>query len=163
MLTVRRIEKGESRLYKKLRLKSLENSPGAFGSTYSSALKRSPESWVEQADGGSHGHDRAIFFAFINDHAVGLAAIYRLETPVDVGELMQVWITPVVRRQGIAKTLLDTVLQWASENGYRAVTAGIMAGNEGAMTFYQNYGFIPEPGIELNCPGDAAVLIRDLK
>jgi len=30
------------------------------------------------------------------------------------------------------------------------------------MNFYQNYGFTPETGIVLNCPGDAAVLIKDV-
>lgn len=162
MLIIRRIRPGESELYKKLRLKSLRDSPAAFGSTYKSALKRSPESWTKQTDESSQGSDRATFLAFKDSQAVGLAAIYRLESPVDVGELMQVWTTPEIRRQGVALALLDTTMAWASENNFRAVTAGIMAGNAGAMTFYQKYGFTPEPGIELNCPGDAAVLIKEV-
>ena len=161
MLTARRIKQGECELYKKLRLKSLQDSPGAFGSTYESALKRSPESWIEQTDGCSRGSNRATFLAFKDDRPVGLATVYRLESPADVVELMQFWIAPEFRRKGAAVVLLDNAMEWASKNNFRAVTAGIMTGNAGAMSFYQKYGFTPESGIVLNCPGDAAVLIKE--
>jgi GNAT superfamily N-acetyltransferase len=162
VLTVRRIRQGESKLYKKLRLKSLRDSPGAFGSTYESALKRIPESWTEQADGSSRGSDRATLLAFVDDRPAGLAALYRLDSPADVGELVQVWVPPEFRRQGVAVALMDNIFIWATKNNFRAIAAGIMADNAGAMNFYQNYGFTPETGIVLNCPGDAAVLIKDV-
>ncbi len=162
MLTIRRIRQGESELYKTLRLQSLQDSPAAFGSTYESALKRSPESWIDQADGSSQGSNRATFLAFQDGQAAGLAAVYRLASPANVGELIQVWIPPEFRRKGVAIALLDYAVDWASRNKFRAVTAGIMAGNAGAMSFYQKYGFTPESGIVLNCPGDAAVLIKDV-
>ena len=163
MLTVRRIKRGESELYKELRLRSLRDAPEAFGSTHESALKRGPASWIEQADGSSHGSDRSTFLAFIDDQAAGLAAVYRLEAPGDVGELIQVWVAPEYRRRGVALALLEAAMKWASENNFRAVTAGIMAGNAGAMTFYQKNIFPPESGITLDCPGDAAVLIKEVK
>ena len=163
MLSVRRIRQGEGELYKKLRLKSLQDSPGAFGSTYKSELTRSPESWTEQADGGSRGQKQAIFIAFMDDQPVGLAALYRLDSAQDVGELMQVWVSPEFRRRGVAVVLTDNIFSWAANNKFRAVTAGIMAGNTEAMTFYQKYGFIPESDIILNCPGDAAVFIKDVR
>ncbi len=163
MLTIRRIRKDESELFKSLRLRGLKESPTAFGSTYESAINRSPESWIEQAGGSSQGSGRATFLAFKDDLAVGLAAIYRLAFPIDVGELVQFWVAPETRRQGVAVALLDSVLEWASANDFRAVSAGIMAGNAKAMKFYTKYGFIPEAGIVLNCPDDAAVLIKEVK
>lgn len=163
MLSVRRIRTGEYQQYKKIRLESLKESPGAYGSTYESSMKRSEQSWVEQADGGSKGSDQAIFFALWNGQPAGLATLYRLESHREVGELNQVWVLPKIRRQGVAKVLMDVIIDWAAKNNFKAVTAGIMSGNVSAMKFYQAYGFVPETGILLNCPGDAAVLIKDLE
>ena len=163
MLTIRRIKHGESQCYRELRLKSLQESPSAFGSTYADALTRSPESWVEQADGSVSSHDRATFIAFWSEAPIGLAALYRMEAYPDIGELIQVWIDPEFRKKGVASALMDAVFVWAGANGFKQISAGIMAGNAGAMKFYQRYGFVTETGIILNCPGDAAVLIKDVK
>jgi len=163
MYSYRRIKRGEFNLYKSIRLESLKDSPGAFGSTFESSAARSQQSWVEQADGGSRGSDRAIFFALNDEHVVGLAALYRLDSRKNTAELMQVWVRPEHRRKGVVIALMDFMFEWALKNEISAIVAGIMSDNAGAMRFYQKQGFEPVSGIVLDCPGDAAVLIKDLK
>jgi hypothetical protein len=50
MITIRRIRPGEGRLFREMRLKSLEESPSAFSTTFQYAVERTLESWREQAD-----------------------------------------------------------------------------------------------------------------
>ena len=72
MRSIRRINKGESALYKQLRLASLKDAPEAFSTTYESAAQRSPESWAAQADASAEGSNRFTFFALIAEEAAGL-------------------------------------------------------------------------------------------
>jgi len=75
MRAIRRIQIGEADLFKQMRLASLRDAPYAFSSTYESALRRSAESWREQADNTAQGSDRATFIAFSDDAPIGIAAL----------------------------------------------------------------------------------------
>ena len=141
MKTIRRIQIGEAGLFKQIRLASLRDAPYAFSSTYDSALHRSDDSWREQADSTAQGPDRATFIAFSDNLTVGIAALYRLESDVDVGELLQVWVAPEYRGSGIAWDLMNTLFKWAGENNFRTVIAKITDGNARALKFYIKYGF----------------------
>jgi len=141
MISVRRLRIGEGELYKQIRLASLQESPYAFSSTYASALKRSPESWSEQADNSAGGPDRATFIAFSGDSPIGLAALYRDKEGADTGEVLQVWVSPEYRGKGVAVSIMDALFRWARENGFRRVKAGINPGNIRAVRFYLKYGF----------------------
>ena len=104
MITTRRIQSGETELFKKMRLLSLQDAPYAFSSNYESALHRTDESWCEQAERSAQGMDRATFISFSDEEPVGMAALYRLENQADVGELLQVWIVPEYRGKKVART-----------------------------------------------------------
>ena len=108
MILVRRIQIGEGELFKLMRLTALYESPSAFASTYEAALRHSPESWSEQADSTARGSDRATFIAFSDDSPIGIAALYRTEEN-DVGELLQMWVSPEYRGKRVARNLMDPV------------------------------------------------------
>jgi ribosomal protein S18 acetylase RimI-like enzyme len=157
---VRRIRTGESELFKQMRLASLRESPFAFGSTYESAVQRRPESWAEQADGTARGSDRSTFIAFCGEAPTGIAALYRIGEGSDVGELLQVWVSPEHRSQGVAVDLMDAVFQWAGENGFRTVVACVRQENARALRFYQEYGFAPANSASGGGPDDLVVLAK---
>ena len=163
MITVRRIRIGEGELFRQMRLTSLRESPSAFGSTYESALQRSPESWSEQADSTAHGSDRSTFIAFSGDSPIGIAALYRNGEGTDVGELLQVWVSPEYRSQGAAIDLMDAVFQWAGENDLRTVVATVAKGNARALRFYRKYGFKPANRASLDGPDDSVVLMKEVE
>ena len=75
-----------------MRLKSLQESPSAFSTTYQSAIERTAESWREQADRSAKGTDRCTFFAFTGSSPVGIAAVYINASKKDEGEIVQVWV-----------------------------------------------------------------------
>ncbi len=160
MITVRRLRLGEGELFKQMRLISLGKSPSAFSSTYKSALKRTPESWREQADKSAEGPDRATFLLFSEDAPIGIAALYRDLINIDTGELIQVWISPEYRGTGAAETLMEAVFVWARANGFRRILAGINQGNVRALRFYQRLGF--ELAEVMKEDGTGGFLVKDV-
>jgi RimJ/RimL family protein N-acetyltransferase len=159
MITIRRLKVGESGLFKQMRLASLREAPYAFSSTYESALRRSDESWREQADHSAQGSDRATFIVFSDNVPIGLAAIYRSSNNTKSGEIIQVWISPENRGKHISIELLDQVFKWAKENMFQEIEAKIIQGNDRALRFYQKYGF-KVFRTENNSGADEVVLIR---
>ncbi len=161
MASVRRIRAGEWQLFKRIRLASLRESPSAFGATYESARLRTDAGWAEQADGTAQGSDRATFIAFSGAWPVAIAALYRTQHDPRAGELLQVWVSPERRGQGVAGELLDAVFEWAGENGFQTVVAAVARDNETALSFYRKYGFVPSNGFALDHdPGKTVVLSK---
>jgi ribosomal protein S18 acetylase RimI-like enzyme len=70
-----------------------------------------------------------------------MAALYRYKDKVDVGELLQVWISPEHRGTKVVWSLMDEIFKWAGENNFSRVIAGVTKGNDRAIRFYMNYGF----------------------
>lgn len=141
VITIRRLRPGEVDLFRELRLTALHDAPYAFPSTYEVALNRSAESWREQAERTTQGTDRATFIAFSEDIPIGMTALYRSEDNIDVGELLQVWVSPEHRGTQLAWDLMDAIFEWARENSFRKVIAGVTKGNGRALKFYIKYGF----------------------
>ena len=141
MITIRRIQMGETELYKQIRLASLKEAPYAFETTYESAVRRSEETWRERAESGAQGNDGATFLAFSEDRPVGIAAVFRSQGQIDMAELMQVWVHPDFRGSGTAWDLMDAIFRWAKENNFRKIIAGVTNENPGALRFYTRYGF----------------------
>lgn len=141
MTTVRRIQIGETELYKQIRLASLKEAPYAFETPYESAVQRSEETWRERAESGAQRNDGATFLAFSEDRPVGIAAIFRSQGQIEMAELMQVWVHPDFRGSGTAWDLMDAIFRWAKENNVRKIIAGVTNANPGALKFYTRYGF----------------------
>jgi ribosomal protein S18 acetylase RimI-like enzyme len=161
MRSIRRINKGESALYKQLRLASLKDAPEAFSTTYESAAQRSPESWAAQADASAEGSNRFTFFALIAEEATGLAALYRDADGSAQGEIFQVWVSPVFRGTGLAGELVDFILRYAKNHGFNKIRAEVMASNGRALRFYEKHGFkiVDSPATHSDC---SVVLSREL-
>jgi RimJ/RimL family protein N-acetyltransferase len=162
VITIRRLKIGEVDLFKQLRLTSLQDAPYAFPSTYDDALQRSAESWREQAERTAQGTDRATFIAFSDDIPIGMAALYRRDDPVDAGELLQVWVSPEYRATRVPWDLMDAIFEWASENNFRRIIAGVTKVNARARKFYINYGFSMLDESSAN-DSEGAYLVKEVK
>ena len=162
MTAIRRIQIGEADLFKRMRLASLRDAPYAFSSTYESALRRSAESWREQADSTAQGADRATFIVFSYDAPIGIAALYRHPSQTDVGEVIQVWVAPEYRGKRVAWDLMDAIFEWAGDNSFRTITATITKGNTRALRFYRKYGFALADETSLD-GSDGVVLVREVE
>jgi GNAT superfamily N-acetyltransferase len=141
VITVKRIQLGEIELYKQIRLASLKDAPYAFESTYESAVQRNDETWGERAQSGAQGNDGATFLAFSDDRPIGMAALFRSQGQMDLGELMQVWVSPDYRGSRAAWDLMDGIFHWAKDHNFRRIIAGVTNVNPRAIAFYNRYGF----------------------
>jgi ribosomal protein S18 acetylase RimI-like enzyme len=94
---------------------------------------------------------------------LGIAALYRNGEGTDVGELLQVWVSPEYRSQGVAIALMDAVFQWAGENGFRTVIATVTKGNLRALRLYQKYGFEPASEALLDSLDESIVLMKAVR
>ena len=141
LITVKRIQDGELELYKQIRLASLKDAPYAFETTYESALQRTDEMWRERVINTVQGTDEAIFFAFSDDLAIGIAALIRMKGQAEAGVLMQVWASPDHRGTSVAWDLMDAIFHWAGENNFHRIIAGVTNLNARALRFYTRYGF----------------------
>jgi len=145
VIEIRRIRLGEGALFREIRLAALLDSPAAFGSTYEGALERSGESWSAQADSTATGDQRCTYLAFAGGLPVGITALYRDATEPSRGELIQVWVAPTHRRQGLAAELMSVALSWAGAHGVATVLAGVAQTNLPVIAFYEKHGFVKPP------------------
>ena len=140
MITCRRATKSDVALFREVRLKALQESPEAFGSTYESAVQRDQGSWEEQLWTTTDGGDRNTQFAFEDDQCVGLAALYR-EPDAHSGDVLMMWVDSKFRGTTAATSLVDNLLSWAKESGISTVSLVVTDTNARAIKFYENQGF----------------------
>ena len=62
----------------------------------------------------------------------------------DEGEIQRIAVWPQYRRQGIARKLMDAMVNYARRRGVLAVALEVRESNEGARKLYDSYGFKQE-------------------
>jgi ribosomal protein S18 acetylase RimI-like enzyme len=131
---VRRLQPAEWAAYREVRRSALRDAPWAFGSTLAEADRLSEADWRQRLT------DRAIFVARVRGLSVGLVAGVAAETP-DAAELISLWVDPDWRGRGIGDQLVSTVIDWATEHGFRTIQLWVAEGNQAAERLYSRHGF----------------------
>ena len=133
MTEVRRLDPDDWRVWRDLRLRSLADSPDAFGSTLEREEAFTEEDWRERVQSMA-------VVAFVEGTPSALGGGYRVR-PGWV-QVVAMWTEPAHRRRGLARLVLDTVVRTArSEN--RRLVLDVAHGNSAARTTYEHYGFVP--------------------
>jgi ribosomal protein S18 acetylase RimI-like enzyme len=135
---VRRIRSEEWRALRDLRLSALAGAPQAFGTTLATARQRTDADWQDTARRGE-GTDAWVTFVAEQDGAlVGMASGIRENA---VYELIQMWVEPRARRNGVGTDLAEAVVGWARECGAEFVRLAVNADEPGAVALYRSLGF----------------------
>ena len=71
---IRQLAKDDWELYKNLRLRSLQESPEAFGSTYERESEFTDERWRDRVDANGGVHQTLPLVAEIDEQAIGIAS-----------------------------------------------------------------------------------------
>jgi ribosomal protein S18 acetylase RimI-like enzyme len=118
-----------------LRLAALQDSPGAFASTYAREAGRTEEEWRDWVG-------RCAFFAAGTD---GIAAciVEQDGEHAGWGHLVSMWVAPTARRTGVGSALIEHVLAYAREQSYDGVLLWVADPNTGARALYERHGFAP--------------------
>ena len=141
---VRRFAPEEWPTYRALRLRSLADSPDAFGRTLAEEETRSNDDWAERLRSGCESGTDLPLLAVAGSLPVGLAW-GRFSDPANSkkAHLFQMWVDPHFRRRGVGRALLDAVVHWAQDSGADCLMLGVTCDTP-AMRLYEKRGFIPD-------------------
>ncbi len=141
VIEIKRIAPSDWKMLRDVRLRALQDSPDAFGSSYEREAGRPHEAWRLWAGRASDGNRDAMFVAADADAEVGVAGAYTPEGHENERHIISMWVAPEYRGRGIGRHLLDAVVQWAWGSGAQRVTLWVVDGNDGAAELYLKYGF----------------------
>jgi GNAT superfamily N-acetyltransferase len=120
-----------------IRLRALQNSPDAFGTTYDEASVYADDIWAKQVT------ELPTFVAIDNGRDVGMVRCARDRHRPDTLSLISLWVAPEVRRRHVGATLIDLVVAWARSNGVSRLLLDVADLNAPAVTLYAAKGFEP--------------------
>jgi ribosomal protein S18 acetylase RimI-like enzyme len=142
-LKVRKLTSKDWKLYKTIRLRSLEESPTSFSSTYESEKEFSKGRWIERISATNKAHQSHPIVAEVSGKAVGVAAGVIHTELDDRAKIYQMWVEPEFRNRGIGKLLLGNIVAWAKELGVSAIELDVTTSNVAAVNLYKVTGFSP--------------------
>lgn len=139
---IRTICDDEWREYRAIRLRALEDSPDAFGSTLERELGFPDSAWKSRLRQASPETDLPVI-AVVGGAFAGLAW-GRIEPPgADVVHLYQMWVEPESRGAGIGRALVATVIEWARARDANSILLDVTCGDRPARRLYESMGFQP--------------------
>ena len=140
-ISVRNFEPVDWPIYKALRLRSLEDSPSAFGSTLDLELERSDAAWTERLqNAASSGRDCALVAEAAGTPSGLIWAKVDANEPGTVN-IFQMWVAPEARSRGVGDALLQAAIHWARQHGAHFAKLGATCGDTPAVRLYQRAGF----------------------
>lgn len=122
-----------------IRLRSLEDTPDAFGSTHEREAAFGQLEWVAWIEGWE-GATNVMYLADANGALVGMTVGSREGSELDA-HLYAMWVEPAWRTRGVGSRLVREVLAWARSWGSRSVILGVTENNDEAARFYEHMGF----------------------
>jgi GNAT superfamily N-acetyltransferase len=142
-MEIRRIRADEGLRLRDIRLRSLADSPMAYGSTLAREEAYLEAVWHERAENGAAG-DKSVTFVAEDGHclvamATGLAPDrdHHAAGPMMVG----VFVAGTARRQDVGVQLVDKVIEWTRARGWARLLVWITSGNAPALGLYRRCGF----------------------
>lgn len=131
------LTEGEWFRLRDVRLTALSESPGTFLSSYERELTYGEDEWRTEFSRGEWT------IAVVHGHAVGLlGATQEVDTPSNERYLEYMWVSPELRRSGVASTLIRTVLSQLLSSGIITAWLWILDSNEPARQLYERSGFV---------------------
>ncbi|MFD6162835.1 GNAT family N-acetyltransferase [Nocardia sp. NPDC060256] len=134
-IDIRLLTADEWDVFRRIRLRTLTDSPQFFGSTLAEAQARTEADWRAALA------NRAQFIASAEGAELGTVA--GMPDPERGGvHLISMWVAPEARGTGVADLLVRTVLDWAVAGGHTAVWLEFAEGNAVAERLYLRNGFV---------------------
>jgi ribosomal protein S18 acetylase RimI-like enzyme len=143
-------------VFKETRLRALQDTPNAFGSTYTRESQLSDDEWKGRAIRWS-GESGIGFLAFDDGTACGIAGSFLHPDDPSHAQLISMWTAPSYRQRGIGRMLIDEVVAWARLRGATLLDLFVVSGNESAERFYERLGFV-RTGCSQPWPNDPAIV-----
>ena len=129
--------------FREVRLRSLLDSPDAFGSTYGEESSQTERAWRDWTAGRWRGGTAVVLAVRGGDGAVvGTATGAEFDAEPGVAHLYAMWVAPDARGAGVGRGLVDAVVAWARDRGCGRLVLSVTETNETARGFYEACGFV---------------------
>ena len=134
MTVVRELTADDWAIWRDVRLRSLLDSPTAFGSTYERELEFTEVTWRERLG----DPDAVSVLAWQDDAPVGIGAGFQ-DLPGYL-HVVAMWVAPHARGRGVAHLTLDALRSWAEQRRL-LLHLDVQSANHAARRAYETYGF----------------------
>jgi len=132
--TLTQLGEDDRRRWREVRLATLTDSPGAFGSAVVDEQAIAEGGWRELV------RNSAVFVAMSGDGVAGaVAGLYR-DSAEDRG-LGAIWVAPQWRGRGVAGMLVAAITAWSRSGNAVRVVLWVSDDNARARRFYEREGF----------------------
>jgi ribosomal protein S18 acetylase RimI-like enzyme len=126
--------------FKTVRLRALQDTPTAFGSTYAKESVLSDGDWLKRVDTWNGGG--AVCYIGMDESApCGIIAGYFDKNDSRTAHVGSMWVAPTHRRTGLGTMLMDAVQLWAHNLGAAELRLMVTSNNSTAISFYERCGF----------------------
>lgn len=140
-MEIRRIHPDEGPQLRAIRLKALSDTPDAFAVSLADAEKDPEERWEGRAKRASSG-DMAVTLIAIEDSVwYGMVSGFLVPEQPHVAQLVAMWVDPTRRRQGVALSMVEGIIQWAREREAKNLQLWVTETNSAAKALYASTGF----------------------
>jgi GNAT superfamily N-acetyltransferase len=120
MIVLKPITPDRALLFKAVRLRALQDTPSAFGSTYSKESQLTDDEWTQRSANWSSDRSTG-YIAFDEeqneeekaDACCGIAASHLNEQNPQKAHLISMWVAPDHRQSGVGKMLIHAIQRWA--------------------------------------------------
>ena len=141
--TIRRLEPHDWDTYRALRLRSLQDSPDAFGSTWAAEDALPAGHWSGRLSAAAVSGKDCPLVAEAGGTAAGLVWAKADADNEALVNLFQMWVAPEYRGLGVAAALVREAVAWARSRQAQAVRLGVTCGDTPAARLYARAGFVP--------------------
>jgi GNAT superfamily N-acetyltransferase len=125
-----------------VRVRALADAPFAFGSRLEDEQDQPETFWRSRLESQA----AATFLAIQSHETVGLVRTFVEPEDVTSAKLVSMWVAPPVRRRGVGRQLVASVVQWARDHDATNVQLWVTETNAAARRLYESCDFILSGG-----------------
>jgi ribosomal protein S18 acetylase RimI-like enzyme len=140
MVTIQPITPGNALIFKAARLRALQDTPSAFGSTYARESQFTDADWVARANNWN-GEKSILYMAMEAGTVVGIAGSHLDHEDPTQAHLISMWTAPTHREQGVGRLLVNEIISWARLRNAVTLKLIVTSSNDSATAFYRRLGF----------------------
>jgi RimJ/RimL family protein N-acetyltransferase len=141
-ITIRSLDVAEWPQLRDLRLRALEDAPGAFSATYDEAVQRSDSDWRAMISDPT----RHVFGLFDVETMIGITGVLtsRDDPSWQTALLVMSYIVRDYRGRGLSRLLYEARLAWArAQPTLTRIVVSHRQSNEASRRANQHHGFVP--------------------
>jgi GNAT superfamily N-acetyltransferase len=137
----RRVRAGEGARLRAVRLRALQDAPGAFATTFEQECRRPQRFWTKLARASDRAEDRLILVIDDGRQWTAMAATHWFDRPAGIAQLWGLWVQAPDRGTGVASRLVADVSSWAYAQGGNLLRLGVIERAAELEDFYRRLGF----------------------